>query len=230
MAKVKLFAAIPRKAGLSAIEFHDHWRHPHGTVGRRISTIRKYVQSHHIECSLLDAKQTRYEGIAEVWMDSVGDALGLSEEPTYVRDAVPDEPHFIDLSRLRFLITEEDVLISGPDRRESLPVGDSHWYDDDRAVNIKLIQLIEPQQPGGWRLDDEAALGRALGALRHVCCHPSSEAYSSSEPPFSGVRELWWPTLSAFYTGVTSAPAAWKQLIEARAQAITVLTQSERFK
>lgn len=229
MPKVKLFAAIPRRKDLAPQQFHDHWRHPHGTMALSISTIRKYVQSHQIHCSLLDDRQTRYEGIAEVWMDNVADAAALGEEPTYVRDLVPDELAFIELAELRFLITEEDVIVSGPDRRASLSRGDACWYDDDRAVNIKLIQLMDAEGGKEWRSEHEAELGRAVAAIRHVCCSPVAAAYRASAAPFVGVRELWWPTLSAFQEGCAKAPAAWTRLL-GQPHAISVLVQSERFK
>jgi uncharacterized protein (TIGR02118 family) len=229
MAKVKLFAAIPRRKEVARQEFHDHWRHPHGTLARNISTIRKYVQSHQIHCSLLDDRQTRYEGIAEVWMDSVADAAALAEEPTYVRDLVPDEPAFIELADLRFLITEEDVLVSGPDHRSGLSKGDTCWYDDDRAVNTKLIQLMDAAAGGDWRSEREIELGKAVGAFRHVCCSPASAAYGAAAAPFGGVRELWWPTLSAFQRGCAKAPSAFARLL-GHPNAVSVLVQSERFK
>ena len=92
MPNVKLFALIPRKPGLTEQAFHDHWRHPHGTLACGISVIRKYVQSHHVGCDLFDRRQSTFEGIAEVWMDSITDALWLAEEPWYVRHLAPDEP------------------------------------------------------------------------------------------------------------------------------------------
>lgn len=229
MAKVKLFAAIPRRRDVTRQEFHDHWRHPHGTLARNISTIRKYVQSHQIHCSLLDDRQTRYEGIAEVWMDSLADAMALAEEPTYMRDLVPDEPAFIELPELRFLITEEDVVVSGPDHRARPSKADACWYDDDRAINIKLIQLVDERAGRDWCSKREIELGRAVDAVRHVCCTPVAAAYSGTVAPFAGVRELWWPTMSAFQRGCAKAPSAWAKLL-GQPNATTVLVQAERFK
>ena len=229
MPKVKLFAAIPRKKDISAQEFHDHWRHPHGTLARRISTIRRYAQSHHIPCDELESGPPRFEGVAEVWMDNVEDALALASEPVYVADIAPDEPLFIDLPNLKFLITEEDVVFSGPDRRQTEhPVGDAHWYDDDRAVNIKVLQFIETRDRTSWVSDTDRELGIAIGALRHVRCYPSSAVYAQDEPAFFGVRELWWPTITAFSRGVESNREAWNKLLGTHP--LTILSHSERFK
>ncbi len=229
MPKLKMFAAIPRKPDISSQEFHDHWRHPHGTMGRRISILRKYIQSHQIHCDLLGADQTRFEGIAEVWIDSVADAQYFPNEPTYASEVVPDELLFIDLKNLKFLLTTEEVLVSGPDRTGPVSEGDAVWYDDDRAVNIKIIQLIEEEGSKPWRSERDVDLGLQIKSLRHVCCNPAVEVHGAT-PPFVGVRELWWPTLSAFRNGVAAAPAAWAELINRPGKAFTVLVHSERFK
>ncbi|SCW34102.1 EthD domain-containing protein [Sphingobium faniae] len=226
MSKVKIFAAIPKKQGISLQEFHDHWRHPHGTLGRRISTMRKYVQSHRVETDMLPGPFP-YEEIAEVWMDSADDAFALGSEPKYVRDAVPDEPLFIELTELRFLVTVEDVVSSGPDHHAHLSPGDAAWFDDGRAVDIKLIQLILDEDE--WASNSDAQLGLEIGAFRHVRCNPV-ETPDGSVPYFRGVRELWWPTLWAFQEGTRRSPEAFATLISRPQKAITLLAQAERFK
>ena len=228
MAKVKLFALIPRKPGVSAQEFHDHWRHPHGTLARRISLIRKYVQSHQLHSSVDGIRESVFEGVAEVWMDSAADAMSLGQEPWYVEHLIPDERIFIDLPNLRFLVTEEDVIVSSPNPGSSLTQGDRDWFDDDRAVNIKVLQFIEPAHDATWRQARDAQLGRDIGAFRHVRCVASREAQPDASGVYAGVRELWWPTLSAFLAGVGAAPAALQELLGANGPA--VLVQAERFK
>lgn len=227
MAGVKLFAAIPMRPDITQQAFHDHWRHPHGTLGRRISTMRRYVQGHRLESAHLDERQCSFEGIAEVWMDNAGDALGLAVEPTYVRDAVPDEPHFIDLDRLQFFITQEEVIVSGPDHRTDLSPGDAAWHAADRAVNIKIIQLVFGTY--SRNAAEDAALGAELGALRHVRCWPDPGAYEG-EKPIAMIRELYWPTLTHFNEGVEAAPAAWEALTRGSEPPISLLVHAERFK
>jgi uncharacterized protein (TIGR02118 family) len=229
MPKLKMFAAIPRRPDISSQKFHDHWRHPHGTMARRIPLIRKYAQGHQIHCDLLGPDQTRFEGIAEVWVDSIDDAQYFPGEPVYASELVPDEPNFIDLKNLKFLLTTEDVLVSGAARCNELGVGDALWFDDDRAVNIKIIQLVEAENKTPWRNDRDIDLGLQIRALRHVCSSPVAEIHGAT-PPFIGVRELWWPTLSAFREGVDRAPEAWAELINRPGKAFTALVHSERFK
>src|SRR3984893_189416 len=150
MSKVKVFAAFPRKAGLSRDEFHDHWRHPHATLGRRVPVVTKYVLSHQIDSDLLGDDQHRYDGIAEGWMDNVGDVIAFGQDPWYVNHVVPAEPNFMDQANLKSLVTTEIVLQSSPMRILPRPVGDEFWFDDDRAVNIKIIQFIETAPQTDW--------------------------------------------------------------------------------
>src|SRR3546814_7907151 len=42
----KMYGLIPRKQGMGRDEFHDYYRHPHGTMGRNMTTMRGYVQNH----------------------------------------------------------------------------------------------------------------------------------------------------------------------------------------
>lgn len=229
MPKLKMFAAIPRRPDISQQEFHDHWRHPHGTLGRRIPLVRRYVQSHRVECEYLGEGQRRFEGVAEAWIDSVADARYFPEEPTYRRELIPDEPLFIDMPRLTFLLAVEDVLVTAAPRELQEAPGNAYWFDDDRAFSIKLIQLVEAQGAQPWRSERDVELGARLGAFRHVCSAPSAEIHGD-QPPFLGVRELWWPTLSAFKDGVTADRAAFDELVRRPAKAFTMLAQAERFK
>ena len=66
MAMWKLFGLIPRAKTLSPEEFHDYYRHPHGTVGMSISSLCHYVQNHQIDTDLLGETQRRFEAVAEL--------------------------------------------------------------------------------------------------------------------------------------------------------------------
>ena len=229
VSKIKVFSAFPRKPGLSREEFHDHWRHPHATLGRRVPVVTKYILSHQIDSDLLGEDQHRYDGIAEGWMDNEGDVIAFGQDPWYVNHVAPDEPNFMDQANMKFLATTETVLQSSPSRVLPRPDGDEFWFDDDRAINIKVIQLVTEAPEGGWYTDGDADLGVAVGAFRHVRSEPAATIHGD-QPPFIGVRELWWPSVSAFREGVTSAPDAFEQLVTRVSASVTVLVQSERFK
>ena len=62
-----------------------------------------------------------YEGVAEIWFDDLDTVTKLGDNPDYVNGALPDEPNFLDQSKLRFLATREEVVIPGPPLERDTP-------------------------------------------------------------------------------------------------------------
>ena len=79
---IQFFALIKRKPGVTKQEFHDHWRHPHGTMGRHIPSLREYLQAHQIQTELLEENQADFEGIALSRFENQKDAANLAPIPT----------------------------------------------------------------------------------------------------------------------------------------------------
>ena len=104
---VKVFALIPRKKDISEQQFHEHWAGPHAQLALRITTLRRYVQSHRVAPKLDGLPEPPYDGIAEVWFDDAEAAAGMGEDPNYVDHAHADEPNFIDTEQLSFIAIEE---------------------------------------------------------------------------------------------------------------------------
>lgn len=221
---IQFFALIRRKQGITSQEFHDHWRHPHGTMGRNIPSLRSYVQAHQIHTDLLDDTQSYFEGIALSTFDNLEDATNFGNDPYYVQHIQPDEVNFVDGENLQWLNTTEEVIDSRQSEEEtSYP--DALWLNLDLPTSIQLIQFISNEGNDDWAGEKDKELGRAIGAFRHV------RNYSVGDKPFyKGVRQLWWPTLTDFYNGVNANPEAFKELLEQAGQSLTLLTQSERFK
>ncbi|MBB4633380.1 EthD domain-containing protein [Sphingosinicella soli] len=224
MAGVKVFVGLPRKADVSEQHFHDHWRHPHATWGLEIGGRKHYVQSHRIDTPHLDVSQRRFDGVAEIWFDSAAEAGGYSQDPVYKGKLAPDEPSFLDMRNVRFLVADEEVLMSGPLAQNGGQPDDLGWREQNRPVTTKLLQFFDPATE--WAGEDDLALGVALGAFRHVRCRPNPFVHARG-CFVSGVRELWWPTLSGFERGVGSSPEAWRQLLSAKTVA-TMLATAER--
>src|SRR3546814_5954131 len=85
----------------------DLWRHPHGTLSKKIACLRGYVQSHRIVSPLLPDTQLAYDGITELWYDSLDDALNMGKDPAHRKYNIPDEPLFVDMDGLKFTFFEE---------------------------------------------------------------------------------------------------------------------------
>lgn len=235
MSRKKLFGLMARKDGMSVQEFHDHYRHPHGTMGMQISTLCAYVQSHQIDTPLLGESQRRYEAIAELWYENANDLLDFRNEPTMRTYLNDDEPNFVDLKATRLFIGEEEVLSSKPDAAlVETDRANGEWRLANRPVSVKVLQFVAPEAGPGWCTEEDESLGRRLGVFRHVRCHPTTPSTvvpsrKARAPDFIGVRELWWPTVTAFHQAVEADASAW-QALSARDHVHTLLAQAERWR
>ena len=229
MSGVKVHALIPRRPDLTPKQFHDYYRHPHGTMGSTMSTLRRYVQSHQIDTDLLAPDQARFDAVAELWFDSKNDATGFREHPVIVNYIIEDEPKFIDMANLQFVISDEDVLYSLPKAGTGLSAADMMWSPDNRPFSVKLLHFVANGRTTPWATDADEALGREIGALRHVRCRPRKTPLTPA-PLYRGVRELWWPTQTAFEDGVAAAPEAFARLLGAIDGSVLMLARAERWR
>ena len=227
MGRYKIFALIRRRIDLSSQEFHDHYRHPHATFGMNMSTLRGYVQSHQFTSRHLSGRQDEFEAVAELWLDNEEDVRTFREERNVIAHILPDEPKFMDVGALKVLAAEEEVIASGPDPQLFQDEGDQAWSEASRPTSIKLLQFIHNAYDAEWISPEDKALGLSIGALRHVRCHPWR--LIAADPPYAGVRELWWPTLTAFEQGIARHPIAWEKIRGETSHSTSMLVQAERF-
>ncbi|MFN0091330.1 MAG: EthD domain-containing protein [Acidimicrobiales bacterium] len=120
---VKLTFCLRRRPDLSPEEFRRYWRETHGPLvaaRAELLGIRKYQQVHTVDTDLHEALQRRnggapppYDGVAEVWVDSVdafragGDAAARQA----ARELLEDERNFIDLPNSPMWLGEEHVFV-----------------------------------------------------------------------------------------------------------------------
>ena len=223
---IKFFGLIPRIDALSPQEFHDHWRHPHGTLALPIETYRGYVQGHQFGHEALGDATSQFEGFAEVWFDNMEDAGGLATHPQYVKYIKDDELNFVDLPRLKWLNTTEDCVVAEPEGGHDGHPGDLAWDHKVAHTSIKLLQFFADSDPITREEFRDTAL--AAGALRAVRCSAVT-ADPAHVPAYSSVRELWWSTLSAFEAATAARPQALRRLLATSAGAETALMTAERF-
>ena len=222
---IKFFGLIPRIEGQPPQEFHDHWRHPHGTLALPIETYRGYVQGHQFAHPALGSASSQFEGFAEVWFDNLEDAAGLATHPQYLRYIKDDELNFVDLPRLKWLTTTEDVVVAEPDGGHGGHPGDLLWDHRVAHTPIKLEQYLSAPDP--MSREEFRAAAVEAGALRAVRCTGVS-ADPELEPAYSSVRELWWATLTAFERATRARPGGLGQLLVSAPDAETALMTAER--
>lgn len=193
---VKVYAFIPRRPDVTIEEFHSHWRDVHAPLATRITTIRRYVQSHAVRSGPSGLPQAVYEGVAEVWFDDLATATGMGEDPNYVNGAGADEPTFIDQSRLSFMFCDERVPLAGPACATDTP-----------EVKVMLL-LARPAQGGTWPAAGLVDTALGLPAVQRVSLAVSEDDLHQDGQPFDAVMELSWPSTAAFDTAWCSSTRA----------------------
>ena len=225
---IKLFELLPPRGDISLQVFHDHWRHPHGTLALHMASVRRYVQNHRIESAVLGPNPTTFEGVAEVWFDNAEEFTALLDLPYVQEHVLIDEERFIDRANTKYFMAEEEVIASGPRAGEQLrpktetSLYDLEWSDNNRANTIKLLQFIVEDGTQVWAAPDDAELGHRIGALRHVRNHPIGDN------PYIGLRELSWPTLTAFERGIATGKESWATLRDRPRRSFSLLVYAER--
>ena len=120
---IKYVYCLRRLPHLSREDFQQYWRETHGALVRRHARalrIRRYVQVHTLDSPVNDAlRDSRgtlepYDGVAELWWDSVEDLIAAATSPEgqkAAQDLLEDERRFIDLQSSALWIGEEHPIV-----------------------------------------------------------------------------------------------------------------------
>ena len=74
-------ALVVKKPGMPDDEFHRYWREVHGPIALQMKNLRRYVQSHRLPQPLPGFEQVPYDGIAEVWFDTLDEIVASGKVP-----------------------------------------------------------------------------------------------------------------------------------------------------
>ncbi len=107
---IKLVYCITKRPDLSDEQFFHYWKNIHGPIGATIPRLRKLVQSHRLNIPV-DKHPPTYDGIAELWFDSVEDLLAARQSPEW-QTSTQDETNFIDHTKVVYFVTDEHVIVS----------------------------------------------------------------------------------------------------------------------
>lgn len=170
---------ITRKPSITEEEFHRYWREVHGPIAKKIHQLRGYIQSHRISFAGMNST---YDGVAEAWLEDEAAMAALRSSPEYLQGALADEPNFIDLNRVEWMLTNDHVILDGPQTPQQ----------------VKLI--FQLKRKPGWSLADgrkywievHGPIVKTLpGLRRYVQSHLVDAAYTYAEPKWDGVAQLW---------------------------------------
>jgi uncharacterized protein (TIGR02118 family) len=73
--------------------------------------VRKYVQCHLVQGAAPLGAAGDYDGVAELWFDSVEELEKAFNEPRYLEIIRSDELKFVDLSKCLSFLTEEVPVV-----------------------------------------------------------------------------------------------------------------------
>ena len=121
---IKLVFCLRRRPDLSREEFQHYWRETHAPLVREhadVLRIRRYVQVHtlppeaHVALRASRGAPEEYDGVAELWWDSLEDlaAATMSDDGQRAAAALlEDERRFIDLAHSPLFLAEEHEIVS----------------------------------------------------------------------------------------------------------------------
>ncbi|MFJ8604994.1 EthD domain-containing protein [Streptomyces shenzhenensis] len=215
---IKVFCFIPRRHDFTEQEFHDYWRHPHGTMAKRITTVRRYIQSHKTPLRT-GTPEAPHDGAAELWFDDIDTANRLNEDPDYADYCGLDEPKFMDLGPDTFrVLTREVSVIKGGLGSAERGVKFLHLVrSTGDTTDAKLLRHLTSAK--------QKSLAEKLGAMSLTVCPALPETYVDELPPmatvhhwltldpYNAIREFWWPDTEAYQNALASP--LWDELLAA---------------
>jgi len=188
---VKAIYFIKRKAGMSLEDFRRYWLNQHAEVVLRVPEVRKYVQSHTMD-SRYRKHEPIYDGVAELWYDSTDVMRRIAATPESAA-AAADDANFIDMSKFKFVLTEERVQKENP-VEPAMPKLIAF-------IRRKPAMAVEEFQ-SYWRNTHGPLACRIPGIRRYVQCHVRPSAYAGGrEPIYDGVAETWFENYEAMTAG-----------------------------
>ncbi len=112
MIKISIF--LTRRSGLTHDEFVTYWTERHTPMLADLPpgalAVHRYVQLQPTTDEIPGISTANYDGVAELWVDSVDDAAAWFTSDTYTTAIAADEENFLDRSATRFLYSTENVV------------------------------------------------------------------------------------------------------------------------
>jgi len=115
------------------------------------------------------------------------DAIRIS--PEYVEGALVDEQNFIDLGRVEWLVTQDRVIVDGPQTQDQLKC----IFQLKRKPGMRLEDFRDY-----WATVHGPIVSKLPGLQRYVQCQTIDAAYAYAEPQWDGVAQLWVKDVAAW--------------------------------
>jgi uncharacterized protein (TIGR02118 family) len=193
---IKNLSLAKRKEGMSPEGFQEHWRVVHGALASKTPGLRRYIQSPVLLETYKNETQPEYDGIAELWWDSV-EAFRQAQQTPQWQAAVADSPNFLGKGSVTILTEEVPIVDALPSAREREGmVKYISYFSRKEGMSVEDFQTY-------WR-DKHPPLALANpGIRRYVQNHVLPDQYQSgAEPPYDGVTVIWLDDMDAYRAGL----------------------------
>ena len=113
---VKFSFLIQRLPGMSFESFVDYHKNKHALLFSSIPETQQYVRKYIITHAVAAPgfPKPLYDGITEIWFDSLDDFHRFFATENYLTKVHPDESNFIDLSNVVVMVTTETIIMAAP--------------------------------------------------------------------------------------------------------------------
>jgi hypothetical protein len=215
---VKMIYALRRLKSLSLEEFQTHWLEYHSQFGRRVKSLRRYVQYHTLADDPIREAMAQagashvdsFDGISCAWFDDL-DTLRAEMNDDVVKAAIEDEKHFIDHGRSLACIVDERVVVEPNPPGNVVLIECLRKRDDiDRK---KFSEMWAHHQRIGHKAH---AMGLLMGYIQnHTLIGEAGRVrgLASEDEPFDGIVTAYFDSVAKFKALVAS-PLASKESYE----------------
>jgi uncharacterized protein (TIGR02118 family) len=104
---VKVVVLLPRRSDMSKEDFQRHVRETHVPLLARLPGLRRLVLSWVLPDP--NGPEPSYDAVGEDWFDDA-QALSAAFASPEGKAVADDTPNFLDMSRFRLLVTEEEDI------------------------------------------------------------------------------------------------------------------------
>lgn len=112
---IKFTILLKRRQGTTHEDFVGYHKTHHAPLFASLPEVKenvlRYVQSHSLQISIPGLPPPEYDGITEIWFDTVDSIGKVFNSERYLELIRPDEEKFLDLHGCSFLISAENQVI-----------------------------------------------------------------------------------------------------------------------
>ncbi len=112
---IKFTILLVRRKGLSHEDYVLYHKNNHAPLFTSLPEVqqyvRRYVQCYSFQTTMPGLPSPIYDGITELWFDTVEDIAKVFTAESYMATIRPDEEKFLDLHACSFLVSTENVVI-----------------------------------------------------------------------------------------------------------------------